>query len=513
MTAEGYLTIACKNIPVVNRVIQKYGDIPLSEYLKKFMLKPAPSYQPRDDFFKAVYQYAASLMGESLAYQTVHDLEEYPVILTSNHLGVEYFSQSLQSSILFALGRTGKTAPVFSFGNIPLNNLTYPRGALLYNISFGGLSPTLLNLNNMPVRLPVFPERLKRGIAGIVPGFDRNMIQRAESRLDKMLYDKHISQMLADTMHIILQNDYCDDSVIKLTDYSQQSVIMNRRIWKRLFSESDKIPELIYLEIEKIASSLLENDLSNPESLVWRVMFDSALREKVIENLENVNGCWERKRLEQRLKKNLSCSGCGTLFFWEIDNDIRRIPLYLETNCLNSEMLKGIDDHGKIWEIPFMPEIIIQKLKEKQIIPSLFTTFLTISLARGIICLGGYFQADYLPAMQRGVVNALRNIGDNNAANLVAQVPTDGYLSGMLAVMTKTEDDYLIPAGAAEIITRGGITHDNIDKMLSLTVRDAHIAGLFETVPDAVSQELRHPDWKKDLAGESFHLLKEKILS
>ncbi len=172
--AEEYLNIACKNIPVINRIIQKYGELPLSDYLKNFILKPLPSYQPRDDFFKAVYHYTASLLGESLAYQAVHDLEEYPVILTSNHLGVEYFSQSLQSSILFALCRTAKTVPVFSFGNIPLNNLTYPRGALLYN-----LSPD--KLNNMPARLPVFPERLKRGIAGIIPGFDRRY--DSESRI------------------------------------------------------------------------------------------------------------------------------------------------------------------------------------------------------------------------------------------------------------------------------------------------------------------------------------------
>lgn len=173
-------------------------------------------------------------------------------------------------------------------------------------------------------------------------------------------------------------------------------------------------------------------------------------------------------------------------------------------------MLRGIDDHGKILEFPFIPEIIIQKLKENQIIPSLFTTFLTISLARGLICLGGYFQAEYLPAMQRGVVNALRNIGDNNAANLVAQVRADGYLSGMLAVMTETEDDSLIPAGTAEIIARGGITDNKTDKMLSLTVRDAHIAGLFETVPDAVPHELLLPDWKKELAKECYQDLRKK---
>jgi len=52
--------------------------------------------------------------------------------LTANHHGVDFFAQSVQSSLLFALGNAGydfprKTVTVFSFGNISFNNLTYPK--------------------------------------------------------------------------------------------------------------------------------------------------------------------------------------------------------------------------------------------------------------------------------------------------------------------------------------------------------------------------------------------------
>ncbi|QTA88481.1 hypothetical protein [Desulfonema magnum] len=517
-TAERYLDLACKKIPVLKRAITEHGDCPLSDYLKNFVLKARPSYQQQDDFLDVMQQYVTPLMGESAAWQAVCDLGACPVILTANHLGVEYFSQSLQSSLLFSLNSaaansSATTVPVFSFGNIPLNNLTYPRGVLLYHVMSA-------ELNHMPVKLPIFPDRLKRQITGITDAFNHDMIQRAEARLDKMVRDKQISHTLADTMRDIFQKDYCSDSVIYLPDYAHQSAVLNRRIWKRLFSEGISSPELIYFEIEKIVSLLLEYDLPNPKSLVRHVMFDPDIRERVIENLDGLSGCWTRKELAQRLNTESSVNirrhspkNHGTLFFWGVDDSGRKIPFSLESDKRNHLVLKGRDDRGKIWKLGFTPRALVQKLQEKQLIPSLFTCFLTLSFARGLICIGGYFQGEYLPAMQRGVVTALQKTSDcHDIAHLVAQIPTDCYLSGMLGIMSRTDDNHLIPAGAAEIIAGGGISGEDIEQMLLLTVREAHIAGLFETLPDVIPRNSRETSWKKALAADCSKLLKEKIV-
>ncbi len=115
--------------------------------------------------------------------------------------------------------------------------------------------------------------------------------------------------------------------------------------------------------------------------------------------------------------------------------------------------------------------------------------------------------------MQEVVVTALQKTNyHDDIADFVTQVPTDCYLSGMLAVMAETDDGCLIPAGPAEIIAGGGITRDDIEKMLSLTVREAHIAGLFETVPDIVPKELRVPGRKKELASDCQQLLEGKMV-
>ncbi len=518
MSAEYYLETACQKLPVVNRTIQEHGDRPLSAYLENFIVNPSPSYQERDDFFDALHQYTALLSGETVAKKAVNDLKNCPVILTSNHLGVEFFSQSLQSSLIFSLNSGRGTpdstcVPVFSCANIPLDNLTYPQGALFYHVSIS-------DFDSMPIKLPIFSNRLRKQTVSAAPPLTRTMIESAEKNLDKMLGNKQIPNVIADTMHTIFQEDYNADSVLSLPDYSTQSAILNRRIWKRLFSEPDTAPEMLCLELEKISSMLLTSDLRNQESLAWCVMFDPDLRQKVLEILDDVNGCWVLEKLSQRVKFSSSDDkkegipiGCGTVFFWCINDSGRRIPLCIETAESEKKILHGRDDRCNYFEFPYTPEAICELINKKRLIPSIFTCFLTLSLARGLACVGGYFQGEYLPAIQRGLATALRAAGYDHAADAVSNVPTHFYLSGMLGIMTKMTEQCLIPAGPIEIIAGGGINANDMEQMLSLTVREAHLAGLFETVPDILSPEkLRARGWKKELAADCFRLLNGKAV-
>ncbi len=94
---------------------------------------------------------------------------------------------------------------------------------------------------------------------------------------------------------------------------------------------------------------------------------------------------------------------------------------------------------------------------------------------------------------------------------ILLQVLADCYLSGMLAVIVITEDGCLVPACRNHC--RRGVNTDDIEQILTLTVREAHMAGLFETVPDAVPHKLRPSGWKKRLAADCYQLLKGKIVT
>ena len=71
---------------------------------------------------------------------------------------------------------------------------------------------------------------------------------------------------------------------------------------------------------------------------------------------------------------------------------------------------------------------------------------------------------------------------------------------------------YLIPAGPVEILAGGGIGKDDIERLRSLTVRDAHIGALSDTMPDLPNWVAPTPKWKTHLAADIARLLEYKIV-
>lgn len=518
LCADQYLDITCQHSPVVRRVIEHYGDISLADFLKKLNSDAGASFQSRDDLIDIIYRYAAPLIGDSIALKAAKNFEANPVVLTANHQGVDYFAQSVQGSLLFALSKKNgngsvSTAPVFSTGNISLNNVTYPRGLLLYDADG-------IELKAFPKKLPVFSDSRKRTMVSASAPLTKEMVNRAKTRIDKMAGENTITSERANHLQTLFDEDYSSPDVMKLASYSQQSVVLNHRIWKKLFTDSVQIPEMVNLEFEEITRRLLVSDLLNSASLAWCVMFDPLLRERVIKALDDAKACWSFKLLKKRFyKKQLesgsteSFNGCGTVFFWGIDATGRRIPLYLVTKGQNKTVFQGIDDRGAFWEMPCSPESIIEGLNARRLLPSLFTCFLVLSFARGVTCAGGYFQAEYLPVMQAGIVDALHATGMyHDVAAYVEGVTTHTYLSGMQVVMARLKKDALIPAGPIEIIAGGGLTEDDIQQILRLTVREAHLASLFETIPDIAPWLSDASGWKNRLAADCCRLLENKIV-
>ena len=166
-----------------------------------------------------------------------------------------------------------------------------------------------------------------------------------------------------------------------------------------------------------------------------------------------------------------------------------------------------------MFALPFRTGDILNALDTHRLLPSLFTSFLVLSFARGITCAGGYYQGEYLPEMQQALVATLKQTtGYSDVADRVDAVSTYAYLSGMQTVMTQVEKGCLIPAGPVEIAAGGGLETADIEKILGLTVTEAHIASLFETVPDIVPWAAGESGWKKALALEIGTQLADRLV-
>jgi hypothetical protein len=487
---EHYMAEIRKRLPVVDRALELYGERPLSEYLDVVTETASERYQSADDLGDAVYEYALPLLGEEAAAMAREELKQSPAVLTANHHGVDYFAQSVQGTLLFSQrklpnGQKAKTVPVLACGSISMNNLTYPRGMLAYDLhpekKLSGVT-----------KIPIFSNRVTGKAVTWVPNYDLDSIKRTEKSVLRMVREKRLSEQSAKVIIDILHNEYLSPELLALDKYSDQAVILNSQLWSRMFTSISPRPELLYLEMEKVCSILLKKDLMNVQSLLSFILFDSELRKVVLTSLNQVKGCWVKEELEQRwldkdCPQKLKSKSCGTFLFWWIDEEGRRVPL-LPVKIQGRELLRGVDDRGKTVELPLENKSLSALLDAGQLLPSVFACFLSMTLARGITCAGGYYQAEYLALMKQGLFNALKSVqGYEDLAAIIVQARTDSYLSGMQTIMAESGDNGVYPLGSLELIGKNVLTPEVLLEFDNISVMDAHRASIADTFTDAAS--------------------------
>jgi hypothetical protein len=142
---------------------------------------------------------------------------------------------------------------------------------------------------------------------------------------------------------------------------------------------------------------------------------------------------------------------------------------------------------GEAWT----PAGITEALQEGRILPSLFTCYTVLSLARNSVCHGGIYQTEYLPAMQAGISKTLRSWGCAERAKKVDRVRTNGFCSGHNLAMARYPDTSCVPAGRIEFMAAGGITPSHLEKMAALPLKEASLAALAETFAPFLSPRLQ----------------------
>jgi len=493
----------------IKRVLAEHGECTLNEYVQQLGCSEYSSYQPVSDVGDLLVEYVKPLLGDEIAQTARDELMALPLVLTANHHGVDFFAQSVQGTLLLSQReiksrnktRKARTVPVFACGSIAMNNLTYPRGALFYSTTD----------EQLPLRLPIFPDRVKRQLVARTAPFDQVMVDRAVARVDKLAVEGRVTAELQSSMRNILTEHYSADEVLAQSSYSDQAVLLNSRIWREMMPrEFDS--ELIYLELEQITLGLLQKDLGDKQSLIHILLFDQAVRVELIRLLNGAKGCWSGADLFKQEFEEKSSSGSGTFMFWGVDERCRRISLGVD-HINGVEVLRSVDRSAASWQIPLTPESIAEALQQGRLLPSLFCCYTAISLARGVVCAGGYYQAEYLPVMQHGVVNALNSSkGYSDVASIVQQVVTSCYLSGMQTVMAADGQSGLVPAGPIEIIAGGGLNGPELKKLGQLSVRQAHIASLSETIADVAPDQTLSVSLFAELARETAVLQEAALI-
>ena len=501
-------------MPAVDAILSRYGPTKLHDYVVQLGQTNIAAFQDSQDFIAEISDYTRETLGPELGQAISEDLREMPQVLTANHHGIDTFAQSTQSNLLFAMrkkadGKPLRTVPVLACGSIPLNNLTYPRGLLIYAGSGGGGI----------YKLPIFPDSYKRKLVSAAGPFTAEMLGRSRGRAKKLFADDTLERSLESALNTVF--DDLASLGHEFSGYGRQATLVNHRLWQRLFRDRSCRSELVYIELENIVCRLLQRDLFDKSSICHQLVFDPVLRARLIENLDGQRGCWQHERLLRRYSDSAAADGFnstdpaqGTMFFWGVDAKGRKIPLCIvEDENGTGVDLRGIDDSGQLWTTPLTPADVTRGLQEGRLLPSIFTSYLLISIARGISCIGGYYQADYLPIMRKAVVETLCS-ASGETVNITdsEKLRPDLYLSGMQAIGLKA-DGQLLPAGPLEIIASGGLNEEQLEQIGEVTVLQSHIASLYDTLMDVEPRGGDRNREKQEIAGLVNEAVGSKIVN
>lgn len=451
-----------KKRPILSKVLKSNKNVTLGEYVDSFKNIARNSIgfktiQNKSDFIEISVKKAKELYGNERAVKLKERLK-LPSIFTAAHTGLLFNCIPVQGTLIFALSEmNSEIVPTYTFGDIPLNNTTYPRGVSLSN----------------SVKIPLFPDRLKNSLAAYCAGYKSEDVKNAKMRTEQLFKDGKISEKHTFTVNELIEKIFALDDILKSSSLSDQASRINIRLWKYLFADSvrDKIPELVNLQIEDIVNELIIKDIQNKDSLIFNMFLNDKLRGSIVQFLDGVYGAWTTSIDSAVIS--------GTMFFWGVDDKGRAVSLYLKDG-LNGIVLTGTDISGNNLVIPFTLEGIINGLKQKKILPGLFVTFSAIAFARGILCYGGFMQTDYLANMKEGLLRALKTAEKKDWIEYIENIKTDNYCNGFEAIIQQYPDEALHSAGAVEIIASGGLSMNDIEKIRNLNVIDTTLAGFIE---------------------------------
>jgi hypothetical protein len=484
MFGQHLLELAAARSELITHNLARYADAPLSAVLGQFRHEPVAPLQNRDDLWEVIEQTASSYYGDMVASEAVAALRDEPILSTSNHFGIDTMAVSVQDTLLFAVrpGRRRRTV-VLGCGSVSMDSATYPMGLLLYDHVAGRLTH----------RLPVHANRFRRWMVCAAGPFDERMVGQARDRLPNMGLTAFGRRAAARALDEV----FADRAVLDQPSYGRQATAVNARLWSRMFAPGTEPVGIVQLSLEETVTALLAKDLPDPDSLVHRLIFRPEVRDPLLAGLDGERACWRLDDLRQRLAGGKP-TGDGTVFFWGVTSDGRRIPL-----TVAGPRLAGVDSKQRRWEWELTPDAIVEALTNGQLIPSLVTCFVELAFARAISCLGGPYQASYLPVMQRAVAAAVRRV-DPGAAELITAVPTRLPLADLQFAMRITHDNLGIPAGPLEIAAAGGLTESDLHQITdSVTVREAYLAALPDLFPQLVPDSPITDGWLEHIATEN----------
>lgn len=429
----------------------------------------------KEDFTDIASEYVKDRLGAKEADEIGRALS-LRALHTANHLGGFYSAQSFQGDLFFTrllsdMSKDITVIPILTYGCVPLISSTYARGIIAYTET------------SEAFHIPIFPKKPTGAIATLTNGFDRGLVTRARDKalpkINRYIVKKEVKR--------IFNELYLREDILSLDRFPDQAFFIGKGLM-------DRIPQLtggkslIYLEAEELFARLIIKDIEGKDSILY----------ELLSNVLYVKRLNELYDLEGRSLASLLFRGC--------DEEKRYFILKLDEDGY----LRGRKINGETVTISMKPEVLKEKLLQKEIIPDVYLSWFLTGFMRGFSFFGGVFQSCYLPDWQKLTLSALRYCGYHDLADAAEDYDFSGYISGPIVMLFDTGEG-AVNAGPIEVLAKMP-NEDRFLRLLKTNIRNAHEMGMFEFYNDLISAEDKSEGWYDSIARYSKARFSANIL-
>lgn len=421
--------------PIFGRIVEKHGEKSLYEYSKEFfnINKDLNLEQRRPICLHIIYETLKKRLGKKIASEVERQLLHWPLVNTTDHHAIIDHPFWINTNIITGLPylelkkRFLKYLVVFSFASVSLNNASgFPRGLLLH----GGE-----NGEGEIIRLPILPDKWKMRTVYGTPAYTKDDIAHVRRQLGQKQKEGLIGAARAKAFDEKVLSLLEQEEMFASEDFSEQITKVNFKLWPQYF-EGNTAPDLIYVEAETMTCEILTKEvLKDKNCLLYKMLFDQHYRDIFIKYFEGLPGTFSR------------ADGWGTAFFWAFDDKFHRVGLSIEGNKLSAKV--------KDYSVELNPDALIEALNKKELMPSMMTVYLVLSLHYGFKCLGGFSQVHDLTKMKEALLHVLVELGKFREVHSVCRIQTKELSGdGLVVSYTQNSQQQYVPATGIDMLLK-----------------------------------------------------------
>ncbi len=386
------ITHLLTEFPETQRLLEVKGST--EDYFNQ--LRPvelSPNDNRRDHFVKSLSDTVRRVHGHNIADSLEAQLPGDFTASTAEHLNSltePYTLNTVYNQAIYRKARLSENLLTLACATVRLNNLLEPRSFFLGTQKIHFLS-----------------EKKRKEMVLCVPAFDPQPVrQKFEKALPKVVKSKIQQEKIMQWW------DDCIGEISSFERFWEQVCAMNRIFWESLVKLNDlPLPSGFIMVPSTVVvrdGLIREIDEGQEDSWLLNALLYPRELERLISCLNGVRSCWS------------SNDNSGTILFWANVNR-KPIPLVYQKGHLISERFNIA--------IPVEKDALREALITERIVPASSLSMLYLFFYLGLNIFGGLLQIQYLPVMQKRILDENPLGLDPHDYNMIRKLRPDFYLN------------------------------------------------------------------------------------